>query len=362
MNADQLLTHYEQVADAPDAITHLRRFILDLAVRGKLVPQDPNDEPASKLLKRIATEKVRLMKTVRRKKNKSESNRRLAAPFRLPLSWIWAVIGDIFWYDAGIKRKAESLNQDLWLLELEDIEKNTGRLLIRVKVSNRESSSTKSEFCIGDILYGKLRPYLNKVIVADEPGYSTTEIVALRPYLPICSQYCSLALRRPDFVTYVERLGQGTKMPRLRTEDAIIAPFPLPPLAEQHRIVAKVNELMALCDQLDVEREKRETTRDRLAVASLARLNTSDSATFREHATFALDNLYSFTTRSDQIQALRQTILDLAVRGKLVPQDPNDEPASELLKRIAVKKAQLVKAKKIKKTKPQLLISFDAHV
>ena len=98
-----------------------------------------------------------------------------------------------------------------------------------------------------------------------------------------------------------------------------------------------------------------------MAVASLARLNTSDPATFREHATFALDNLYSFTTRSDQIQALRQTILDLAVRGKLVPQDPNDEPASELLKRIAVEKAQLVKAKKIKKTKPQLLISSDAQ-
>ena len=309
MNADQLLAHYEQVADTPDAITHLRRFILDLAVRGKLVPQDPSDEPASELLKRITVEKTRLGKTVRIKKNKAKPTRRMAAPFELPQSWKWAAIGDIFWYDAGIKRKPESLNQELWLLELEDIEKNTGRLLIRVKVSNRESRSTKSEFSIGDILYGKLRPYLNKVIVADEPGYSTTEIVALRPYLSICSQYCALALRRPDFVTYVERLGQGTKMPRLRTEDAVIAPFPLPPLVEQHRIVAKVDELMALCDQLDIEREKRETTRDRLTAASLSSLNTSDPTTFREHAFFALNNLASLTTRADQVQALRQTIL-----------------------------------------------------
>jgi type I restriction enzyme S subunit len=77
---------------------------------------------------------------------------------------------------------------------------------------------------------GKLRPYLTKVLVADEPGYSTTEIVAIRPFVPLCSEYCALALRRPDFVDYVTRLGQGTKMPRLRTEDAIVSPFPLPPL------------------------------------------------------------------------------------------------------------------------------------
>ena len=142
-------------------------------------------------------------------------------------------------------------------------------------------------------------------------------------------------------------------MPRLRTDDAVIAPFPLPPLAEQHRIVAKVDELMALCDRLEATQEERETTRTRLATASLARLNAPDldQATFRQHATFALDNLAPLTTRPEQVKALRQTIFDLAVRGKLVPQDPNDEPASELLKRIKKEKARLVKAKEIRKPK-----------
>ena len=149
------------------------------------------------------------------------------------------------------KRQPKNLNQKLWLLELEDIEKDSGRLLVRINASERASKSTKSEFRVGDILYGKLRPYLNKVLVADRPGYSTTEIVALRPFLRLCPQYCALALRRPDFVDYVTRLGQGTKMPRLRTEDAAIAPFPLPPLAEQNRIVARVDELMTCCDQLE---------------------------------------------------------------------------------------------------------------
>ena len=120
--------------------------------------------------------------------------------------------------------------------------------------------------------------------------------------------------------------------------------IPLPPLAEQHRVVAKVDELMALCDRLEAARIERETTRNRLATASLARLNAPDPdpTTFQNHATFALGNLTPFTTRPDQIKALRQTILNLATCGKLVEQDPNDEPASELLKRIAEVKSSFV--------------------
>ena len=119
--------------------------------------------------------------------------------------------------------------------------------------------------------------------------------------------------------------------PRLKSPDIAIAVFALPPLAEQHRIVAKVDELMALCDRLEAARAEREATRDRLAAASLARLNAPDpDDTFRDHARFALDALPALTTRPDQIKQLRQTILNLAVRGKLVPQDPNDEPASEI--------------------------------
>ena len=269
MNADQLLAHYEQIADAPDAILRLRRFILDLAVRGKLVEQDPMDEPASELLKRIAAEKARLVKAGKIKKKAALDPMMADAPHELPENWRWVSLGIVFLYDAGAKREPKSLDPSQWLLELEDIEKETGRLLSRIIVTDRESKSTKSEFQSGDILYGKLRPYLTKVLVADEPGYSTTEIVAIRPFLPLCSEYCALALRRPDFVDYVTRLGQGTKMPRLRTEDAVVSPFPLPPLAEQHRIVAKVDALMALCDRLEAALTTTDTTRSRLLEALL---------------------------------------------------------------------------------------------
>jgi type I restriction enzyme S subunit len=348
MNAERLLRHYKQIADAPDAIARLRRFILDLAVRGKLVPQDPADEPASELLKRIAAEKARLVKAGKiRKPPALEPIAEAEEVHRLPATWAWVRVGDVFDYDAGLKRDPKDLDQSLWLLELEDIEKDTSRILERRRVSDRDSQSTKSEFETGDILYGKLRPYLNKVVVANERGYSTTEIVAIRPFLRLHPEYCVLAFRRPDFVDYVDRLGRGTKMPRLRTPDAIVALFPLPPLAEQHRIVAKVDELMALCDELEAARTERETKRDRLAAASLARLNAPDPETFRDDARFALDALPALTARPDQIKQLRQTVLNLAVRGKLVPQDPADEPAVELLKRIAKEKASLVRERKV---------------
>jgi type I restriction enzyme S subunit len=138
----------------------------------------------------------------------------------------------------------------------------------------------------------------------------------------------------------------------------------LPPLAEQRRIVARVDELMALCDQLAAARAQRETTRDRLAAASLARLNQPDPdpPTFRAHAAFALDNLAALTTRPDQVQALRQTILNLAVRGKLVPQDASDEPAAELLKKIKAEKARLVKSGEIKKEKLTKPISSNEYL
>ena len=134
---------------------------------------------------------------------------------------------------------------------------------------------------------------------------------------------------------------RGQAYPAINDTDFARLPFSLPPLAEQHRIVAKVDELMALCDRLDAAHTERKTTRDRLTATSLARLNTPDPdpAVFQNHATFALNNLTSLITRPAQIKAFRQTILNLAVRGKLVDQDPADEPASELLKRIGEAKA-----------------------
>jgi len=136
-----------------------------------------------------------------------------------------------------------------------------------------------------------------------------------------------------------------------RLTDVTQFTVPLPPLAEQQRIVAKVDELMTLCDHLERSRTAREKTRDRLTASSLARLNDPDPETLQDDARFALDALPSMTARPDQIKQLRQTILNLAVRGKLVPQDPKDEPASELLKAIREIRRRLYREKRIPKPK-----------
>jgi type I restriction enzyme S subunit len=166
----------------------------------------------------------------------------------------------------------------------------------------------------------------------------------VRP-LFVDQDYILLFLKSPHFIqTGIPKMTGTAGQKRVPTEYFAHSPFPLSPLAEQHRIVAKVDELMGLCDRLEAARASREATRDRLAAASLARLNAPDPETFQANARFALDALAVVTTRPDQIKALRQTILNLAARGKLLPQDAKDEPASELLKRIAKGKTRLVQA------------------
>ena len=329
MNTENFLDVFKQIGEAPDAVDSMRRFVIDLAVRGKLVAQEPADGSALDLLQNIsvpcsAQDEVR---------GHSDNY-----PHELPHNWHWTSIGTIFNYDAGKKRKPQDLDSSMWLLELEDIEKDSGNLLQFVRAGERSSKSTKSEFEQGDVLYGKLRPYLNKVLVAHCGGYSTTEIVALRPKIPMDSNYCALALRRPDFVDYVTRLGQGTKMPRLRKNDALSAWFPLPPLAEQQRIVAEVNKLMALFDQLEEAYARRETTRIDFAISSCRRLSLPhiEEIQYFDYSKFVIDNLKNMTVCVSQIMQLRRTILNLAVRGKLVAQEPADGSALDLLQNISV--------------------------
>ena len=166
-------------------------------------------------------------------------------------------------------------------------------------------------------------------------GSGTTELHVVRPIF-VDPDYILLFLKSPHFIeTGIPKMTGTAGQKRVPAEYFAHSAFPLPPLAEQQRIVAKVDELMALCDQLEAARAEREKRRDRVTAASFARLNSPDDETFKSDARFALTNLPALTARPDQIKQLRQTILNLAVRGELVPQDPKDEPASELLKRFA---------------------------
>lgn len=342
-------------------IKKLRELILELAVRGKLVPQDPNDEPASELLKRIAAEKAELVKLGKIKKPKplpeiSEEEK----PFELPVGWEWTRLGFISNYGFCDKAEPEDVTPDTWILELEDIEKVTSKLLHKVTFAERAFKSSKNRFSQGDVLYGKLRPYLDKVIVANEPGVCTTEIIPITSYGNIYPEFLRLLLKAPNFIIYANSSTHGMNLPRLGTEKALLAVVELAPIQEQLRIVSRVNKLMSLCDQLeqysltslDAHQQLVETLLTTLTDSQNAEELAENWARISEH----FDTL--FTTEAS-IDALKQTILQLAVMGKLVPQVPNDEPASELLKRIAQEKAQLVKDGKMKKQKPLPPISDE---
>lgn len=234
-------------------ISKLCQVILQSAVQGKLVPQNPNDEPASELLKKIKAVKNKLIKEGKIKKQKPlPPISKNEIPYELPKRWKWVRLRDVLEFGSSRKIESKKIFSNIWILDLEDIEKTTSRLLIKKRFQDSPSKSTKNIFSKGDVLYGKLRPYLDKVVIADEDGVCTTEILPLKTFNNlIYNGYLRYFLKNPMFLSRVNSLTYGIKMPRLGTKDLMITLFPLPPLSEQKRIVEKVDKLMVYCEELE---------------------------------------------------------------------------------------------------------------
>ncbi len=351
MNAERLLAHYERVADAPDAVARLRRFILDLAVRGKLVEQDPADEPAWELLRRNAAERARLTSTKRgRVTARAAQEREYPIALPIPTGWELVELGDLaLKITDGAHKTPTYVETGVPFVSVKDFSK--GRLDLTgvrfIPESEHEALYKRCDPRRGDILIGRIGTLGRAVLVDTDATFSLFVSVGLIRFNHdvIEPGFFVLLLNSPFVEAEFDRIkiGGGTHTNKLNLGDLHTVRLPLPPFAEQRRIVAKVDELMALCDRLEAARANLEATRDRLAAATLARLNAPDPEHFTAHARFALDALPALTTRPDQIKALRQTILNLAVRGRLVEQDARDEPAGELLRQIAAEKARLTK-------------------
>ncbi|UCP13797.1 restriction endonuclease subunit S [Aeromonas media] len=342
-------------------IKKLRELILELAVRGKLVPQDPSDEPASALLERIAIEKARLVKEGKIKMPKalpeiSEEEK----PFELPEGWEWVKLEGIG-HDHGQKVPDSSFTY----IDVGAINKDIGVIDSATIVAACDAPSRARKIVkLGTVIYSTIRPYLLNIAVIDEKfspePIASTAFAIIHPFDGVLSRYVYRYLRSPCFVSYVESVQTGIAYPAINDKQFFNGVIPLPPTEEQHRIVAKVDELMALCDQLEQRSESQLAAHQTLVETLLATLNDSSDADELAQNWARLNTHFDtlFTTEAS-IDALKQTVLQLAVMGKLVPQDPSDEPASVLLERIATEKTQLVKEKKIKKEKPLPAISED---
>ena len=215
-------------------------------------------------------------------------------PWELPEGWCWSTLGEISNYGKCITVPVSAIKDEEWVLELEDIEKDTGKLVKQIAKRERSINGSRHAFSEGQVLFSKLRTYLNKVLVAPSNGYCTTEIIPISTLNSVIPEYLNLVLRSPYFLDYTAQCGYGVKMPRLGTADAIKALIPIPPYEEQRRIVESVDKYTVIVERIQSEQ----------------------------------GNLVEYVSNCKSV------ILELAIHGKLVPQDPSDEPAIELLLRI----------------------------
>ncbi|MEC5077317.1 restriction endonuclease subunit S [Xanthomonas oryzae] len=322
------------LAGAPNGIKKLRELILELAVRGKLVSQDPSDEPASELLKRIAEEKALLVAEGKIKKQKplagiDEEER----PFELPNGWAWRRFGEVFSLEYGDNLPADKRS-------------NTGEY--PVYGSNGIVGTHSTCFVDSPCIVVGRKGSAGALNLCLSKGCCVTDVA----YYCIPPSAFSLDYAFKIFHTLgLDYLGKGIK-PGLNRNEAYELVVAAPPLAEQHRIVAKVDELMGLCDQMEARQADADSAHAQLVQALLDSLTQArDAEDFAQSWQRLAEHFHTLFTTESSIDALKQTLLQLAVMGKLVPQNLNDEPASKLLKRIAEEKARLVAEGKIKPQK-----------
>ena len=270
---EQLLSFADNIesdkTDLQTTIQLAKSKILDLAIRGKLVPQNPDDEPASVLLERIRAEKEELIKQGKIKRDKKESvifkgddnsyYLRMGNLIEtlddwrindIPYSWGICCLGEVCDYGNCTNVDTKDIPKTAWILDLEDIEKDTGKVSQKLTLKERNSASTKHSFHKGQVLYSKLRPYLNKVVLVDDDGYCTSEILPLDFNKYILPEYAKYYLMSPTFLRYANHCSYGVKMPRLGTLDGRKAVLIVPPVNEQKRIADKVSQLFSLLDSI----------------------------------------------------------------------------------------------------------------
>jgi len=352
-----LLGQFDLIAQAPNGVARLRELILTLAVQGKLVPQDPNDEPASVLLERIRTEKARLVKEgkIRTGKPLSEIAEEEKA-FKLPEGWEWVRLGQVMELVSGQHLVPSEYSDTLSL----DIPYLTGPAEFGAlhPIPSRSTNIRRAVAIRGDILVTVKGSGVGKLNVVSQAEIAISrQLMAIRPIV-LCHRFLFLVLSVLGEIFQGKSIGIA--IPGIGRDDVSDAAIALPPLTEQSRIVARVEELMALCDVLEAK--------GKLEVEQHARLVGSlfDSLANSESAHALSENWQRIATHFDllldrpaAVDALEQTILQLAVRGLLVPQDPANEPASALLQKIRAEKDRLIATGKLKRDKPLPPISDE---
>ena len=353
-----LLSNLDLLATAPGGVARLRELILTLAVQGKLVPQDPADEPASVLLQKTRAEKDRLIAEgkIRRDKPLAEIAEG-EKPFEVPEGWEWTSLATIGVINPRNDAPDETLAS---FVQMSSIPVEFSAAHVSEPRPWKDIKSGFTQFAEGDVGVAKITPCFENgkstvfQNLSNGIGAGTTELHIVRPLGGIERRYVLLFLKTPAFLKDGEAVMTGSagqkRLPRSYFEGK---PFPLPPLAEQSRIVTRVEELMRLCDALEAKGRLEAAQHAQLVSTLLGTLTASATPEeLADHWQRVAQHFDLLLDRPAAIDALEQTLLQLAVRGLLVPQDPTDEPASVLLARIRTEKDRLIAAGQIKRDKP----------
>ncbi len=241
----------------------MKKSVLQSAMQGKLTKQLETDSSVDELLKKIADDKAKLIEEGEIKKEKPLAEiTEEEIPFDIPENWRWEKLQRISTYGQPKKKKTSSeLTDSDWVLDLEDIERDTGRILNKASIKTRDISGEKIVFAKNDILYSKLRPYLKKNLVAPDNGVCTSEIVPFNTFGNIYNEFINQYLRSPFVDNYINSVTYGMKMPRVGTDTMLNLIVPLPPIEEQQRIVEKLNTILPIIDSMAVYGTKKKAGR-----------------------------------------------------------------------------------------------------
>ncbi|MFZ1976742.1 MAG: restriction endonuclease subunit S [Bacteroidota bacterium] len=369
MTTQLLFDNFDLLADTPNGVAKLRELILQLAMQGKLVKQDPNDEPASVLLGKIQKEKARLIVENKIKKsNPLPPIRQDEIPFELPKGWEWTRLGSSSELIRGVSYKKQDastiqLPNYLPILRANNINgaiNYDDLIYIPIYYIAKEQYPMKSDVLIAMSSGSKALVGKAAQIDKDFDGGFGAFCGLLRFCSTLDYRYISWFLQSPLYREAVSGQGQGIGINNLQKDKVRQLLMPLPPLAEQRHIVDKVDELMALCNDLEEQKKKKQETHTTLNESVLAHmLDANDAEEFAAKWQLICDHFELLYDAPESVSKLRSAILQLAVQGKLVKQDPKDEPASVLLEKIHKEKVRLIVEKKIKKSEPLPPIKKD---
>ncbi|MFN7522797.1 MAG: restriction endonuclease subunit S, partial [Aphanizomenon sp.] len=341
MKLETFFKHFDLLTEAPNGVQKLRELILDLAVRGKLVPQDANDEPAAVLLERIKKEKERLVKEKIQKVRTTSKIDNSEIPFELPKNWMWVNLDSYVLIVMGQSPDSTYYNNHKKGLPFYQGKSDFNNLYPTPRVWCEIPLKIAEE---NDILISVRAP-VGSTNICQEKSCIGRGLAALRSIDNTNNFYLLYFLRA--FEKKISEMGVGSTFKAISKTNLETFKIAVPPLNEQKRIVTKVDELMKLCDELEARQKKKQETRILINNAALNKLLTADTPeTFTKNWQRIGDNFDLLYSAPENIGKLRQAILQLAVMGKLVPQNANDEPAAVLLERIKKEKERKVKKEK----------------